>query len=62
MTPEEIQAGLERWLKYHREQQRYGNGDLSSGFVAMETLLNELRDCGAEGVWPWNQQHVLEGM
>jgi hypothetical protein len=50
MTEEEIFRRVERWLKSRRDEY----GEQSEAWIAVDTLLDELRDAGSTGHLPWS--------
>lgn len=57
MNPEEedIYRGLELWLKTRRDE---WNGPNTGGreWEAVDALLDEVREAGAEGFLPWQRE------
>lgn len=47
-SSEEIARGLERWLKYRRDECAIGEH-----YTTIDNLLDEVRDNSAEGGLPW---------
>lgn len=49
---EELAEGLERWLKARRDEKQ---GHYGHAYDTIDQLLDEARDCGAEGWFPWQR-------
>lgn len=47
---QETYEGLEMWLKARRGEQE------DAGWAAIDTLLDEVREAGAEGFLPWQRE------
>lgn len=53
---EETYNDLEKWLKKRRDQ--FSHSDYSherTGYHAIDALLDEVREAGAEGFLPWQK-------
>lgn len=48
---EEMFEGLEKWLKTRRDDYQKE----SSAYIAVDDLLDELREAAAEGWFPWQR-------
>ncbi len=53
LTPAEVWQGLEKWLKTRRDEAGNGAMDYQAGVI--DNLLDEVRDCGVEGSFPWER-------
>lgn len=54
---QEVYEGLERWVKAHRDKYPKGEECPEVDIVhdAIDAMLDEVRDCGVEGLLPWQK-------
>lgn len=52
-TGEEVAEGVERWLKFRRDEARTAGDGIAA--EVMDGVLDEARECFAEGWMPWQR-------